>query len=235
MSTKIWRSNCTGGIGGRGKVGRVHTDDARDPLRVLARHDPHEDAAPVVSGDHRAFVPARVDHADQARVDPLAVVRDVGLVGAAVAGKIGRDDVEARGAERGDLVAPRVRELGKAVQQQHQRPVGGPASRQNSRIPLVVTYRLRTGADPSWGTRHRPRSSDDGLPKSERASMNVITKTAAAVAAGLAVVGLSACGGGSSNKTEARTLAQTSTGDTTGRRSQSRGTARSRARPTPRP
>lgn len=47
--------------------------------------------------------------------------------------------------------------------------------------------------------------------------MNVITKIAAAGAAGLAVIGLSACGsGGSSNKTEARTLAQTSTGDTSG-------------------
>ena len=45
--------------------------------------------------------------------------------------------------------------------------------------------------------------------------MQRITKMAAAAAVGLAVVGLTACGSGSStNKTEARTLAQTSAGDT---------------------
>jgi uncharacterized protein YggE len=41
--------------------------------------------------------------------------------------------------------------------------------------------------------------------------MNLLTKTTAVAAAGLAVIGLSACGGGSNNKTEARTLAARST------------------------
>jgi uncharacterized protein YggE len=46
--------------------------------------------------------------------------------------------------------------------------------------------------------------------------MTRITKTAATAAAGLAVFGLTACGGGSNNKTEARTIAATSTGNATG-------------------
>ena len=58
------------------------------------------------------------------RVDPLAVVGDVGLVGPAVAGQVGRDHVEAGRAERTELVPPRVRDLGEAVQQQHERTVG---------------------------------------------------------------------------------------------------------------
>ena len=76
-------------------------------------------------GDDRALAAQRVEHADEARVDPVAVVGDVGLVAAAVAGQVGRDHVEPGRAERRDLVAPRVRELGKAVQQQHDRAVGG--------------------------------------------------------------------------------------------------------------
>ena len=66
----------------------------------------------------------RVDDAHQARVDPVAVVGDVGLVAAAVAREVGRDHVEPGRTERGDLVPPRVRELGEAVQQQHARTVG---------------------------------------------------------------------------------------------------------------
>ncbi len=69
--------------------------------------------------------PERVEDADEAGVDPVAVVDHVGFVAAAVAGQVGRNHVEAGLAERGDLVPPRVRQLGKAVQQQHDRPVAG--------------------------------------------------------------------------------------------------------------
>ena len=57
----------------------------------------------------------RVDQSHERAVDPLAVVRDVGLVGTSVAREVGCDDVEARGAERTELMAPRVRDLWKAV------------------------------------------------------------------------------------------------------------------------
>ena len=103
------------------KVGRVHADDARGELGIHPGELPDEQAAPVVTGEHRALVAERGDEAGEATVDELDVVRDVGLVGAAVAGEVGSDDVEAGRGERVDLVAPRVRELGEPVTEEHER------------------------------------------------------------------------------------------------------------------
>ena len=76
-----------------------------------------------MAGNDRLFVPDRIDDSDEARVDPFAVVGDVGLVGASVTGEVGCHGMEAHRAERRDLMPPRVRELRKAVEHQHERTV----------------------------------------------------------------------------------------------------------------
>ena len=90
-------------------------------LRVPPRERPDEQPAPVVADDDRALVAEPGDDAGEARVHPLDVVLDVGLVRPAVAGQVDRDDVEPRVGERSELVAPRVPELGEAVAEQHER------------------------------------------------------------------------------------------------------------------
>ena len=85
---------------------------------------PRDRAAPVVPDDRRVALAEGVDQpfdvGDQLR---HGVRGHAGrLLALVVAAEIGRHDPEAR-RERGDLVAPRVPELGKAVQQDDERTV----------------------------------------------------------------------------------------------------------------
>ena len=76
-----------------------------------------------MAGDDDAFRTVRVGKSDQCRVDPVAVVDDVGFVGPTVTGQVRRDDMEAGLADRSELMSPGICEFGEAVEQQHERSV----------------------------------------------------------------------------------------------------------------
>ena len=68
-----------------------------------------------------------------------------GRVGAAVAAHVGRDGVVAGRGERRELVPPRVPALGKAVAEQHERPLAGlgDVHRQVADLELAMADRRR--------------------------------------------------------------------------------------------
>ena len=120
-SGKMLRSISTIGYRRSRQVGRVDADDPGGALGIPPRERPDEQTTPVVAGEHGALMAEGLDEPGQAGVHPLDVVRDCGLVGAAVAGKVNRDDVEPGFGERRELVAPRVPDLRESMAEQHQR------------------------------------------------------------------------------------------------------------------
>ncbi len=105
---------------------RVRHGDDREPpddLRVVGRHGPGDQAAPVVPDDdgiglaERAHQPGRVG----CGCDQVIAARR--LVACAVAAQVRSDNPVAGLAQRCQLAAPRPPELREPVQQQHQRPV----------------------------------------------------------------------------------------------------------------
>ena len=99
------------------QIGRVDADHARRARRMEQRHHPDDEAAPVVADEHGALDVERVEQADQVARQMVDVVGGdvVRTVAVAVAALVGRDRAEPGGDERGHLVAPGVRQLGKAV------------------------------------------------------------------------------------------------------------------------
>ncbi len=130
------------------QIGRVDPDDSSGRVREHARELPHEDAAPVVAADHDPLVAERGHERAHRAVQERDVVADVGLVAAAVAGHVGRDDVVARGRHRVDLAPPREGELGKAVEQQHQRVGGRAGFEAQQSLPVRDDVALAHGAAP---------------------------------------------------------------------------------------
>ena len=94
------------------------------------RHAPRHLSAPVVADQMEApAVVARRRRDLDGVVDQLVegVVRKIGRIGPRtrrIAALVGRHGAIARRGERGQRRAPAVSRFGKAVQQQHQRPVG---------------------------------------------------------------------------------------------------------------
>ena len=178
---------------------------------------------------------------DQTRVDPLAVVRDVGFVAAAVAGQVGRDHMEAGLAERRDLMPPRVRQLGEAVQQQHQGPVERPRLEAEETDPVgrhVAAAHGPTLTAADGGNRELVRIVGPTAIDVEGEAMKTYQATTTAALAVVAVIGLAACGSGSTKtatpKVEVVTApaAATATGPTISVAGHGTG---ARASPTPRP
>ena len=107
------------------RVGDAHVVDGRDPLGVEAPHLPHDHGAPVVPGERRLVVAVVVEQSAQVR---RQLVRPVGghLGGgraAAVAAQVGGEGAVPGVAQRAELVAPRVPELGEAVAEDHRRAI----------------------------------------------------------------------------------------------------------------
>ena len=96
---------------------------ARDAIGQALREIPHDGRAPVVTHDDRLLFAVMVDErGDVVReVDHVVVLDRRRARRTAEAALIGRDRVVAGRRERRNLVTPRVRELGKAVAQDHER------------------------------------------------------------------------------------------------------------------
>ena len=112
--------------GHRFEVPRVRCVEDRQALEsvaVMHREPPRDDPTPVVTDDVRS-ISTEVAHelldVSGQRLDSI-VRHGRRLVGQVVPAHVRRDDVHARVGEDGDLMAPRVPEIGKTVQQQHQR------------------------------------------------------------------------------------------------------------------
>ena len=108
-----------------------------DALRVQVRCRPRRDAAPVVSDDGRALAAERLDQPGRVVAERSQVVRAARL-GAVVAAHVRRDRAVAGRRERGQLMAPRARELGEAVQEQDERAVFRPLGERLEPDPVGV-------------------------------------------------------------------------------------------------
>ena len=103
------------------RVGTVQHRQRLQLSRVSHRMPPRDESAPIVSDDRHLGCAQRVDERrDIVRESfDLVCVDALGFVTPAVAAKIGGHDAIAGSSERSDLVAPRVPELGKPVEQHH--------------------------------------------------------------------------------------------------------------------
>ena len=119
----------------------AEADDAAEAVGAQQRGVPGHRRAPVVAGDHRLLGTERIEQADHVadQVQQRVLVDRLRAVGLAVAAHVGRDGVVAGLRQRGELVAPGIPGLRKAVAQQHQRPVA--RSAMCMRMPLVSTVR----------------------------------------------------------------------------------------------
>jgi hypothetical protein len=106
-------------------VRAVEDREPLDRLAVVHRGRPGDGASPVVAGEEGPLGAALgYQLADVARQRLDAVGGDAGrLRGEVVAAHVGRDHAEAGLGQGRDLVVPAVPELGKAVQQDDQRPL----------------------------------------------------------------------------------------------------------------
>ena len=104
------------------RVRQVEDHQAAGHLGVQHGEGPGDRAAPVVADDHRPLLALIADHrgdvADQ--IDQLVLLDALRLVAQVVAALIERGDPIAR-CQRLHLIAPRIPEVGKAVQHHHQR------------------------------------------------------------------------------------------------------------------
>ena len=92
--------------------------------------------------------------------DERSDVVGAGDVGVAVPAQVGRDGAVASPTERRQLMAPRPRELGKPVQEEHQWTVGGPGRERMEADPVRLERQL---LDP-WPVRtHVGESSHNRL------------------------------------------------------------------------
>src|SRR5215210_3886288 len=105
-------------------MGDVEQDQPLEPVRVLDAQPPADDSPPVVPPHAGFLLSQSVDQAHGIERQPVQVV--VGdpprLAAQVVAPLVGGQHVEAGGGERPDLVPPAIPELGKAMEQDEQRP-----------------------------------------------------------------------------------------------------------------
>src|SRR6266571_5034205 len=94
-----------------------------DHLAEVRRHGPGDQAAPVVPDYHRVRLAERPDQPGGVGRRGHQVVAARRLVTAAEAAQVSSDSAVSGLAQRGQLLAPGPPELGKTVQQQHQRPL----------------------------------------------------------------------------------------------------------------
>ena len=138
------------------------------------RRRPCDRAAPVVPDDDRAFAPERFDEPGHVADERADVVRPAQLR-LAVPAQVGRDGpVPGRG-ERGELVAPRARELGKAVQEQDERAVarpGGEGVERGSRSRRASSSSITGLSGRMWGeSSHNRRNGHLALRPRARSSV----------------------------------------------------------------
>ncbi len=95
----------------------VEADDPFDPIRVQERGAPDDDAAPVVPHERRSLDIEHVEQADGVGDQAAQTVRlhVVGLGGAAISALVIGNRPETRCGESRHLVAPRIGEFGKTV------------------------------------------------------------------------------------------------------------------------
>ena len=122
-----------GVVGLRHESGRPHgsarskryaeTDHAAKAIRAQLGRVPGHIRTPIVAGDDRPVGPESVEQADHIteNVKQCVLVDRVGTVGLAIAAHVGRHGPEPSLGERGELMAPGVPELGKAVAQHDER------------------------------------------------------------------------------------------------------------------
>ena len=150
---------------------RVQEAQREQPLGNEERGVPREGAAPVVPDDVR---PRLAVLSGEERDEPFEVAEErldpVGphatrLVREVVAAQVGRDGAEARGRERGELVPPRVPELGKAVQEDDERALAllDPVEPDPVHAALAVGPRLRHAVS-RRGSRTRVKSAAETRP-----------------------------------------------------------------------
>jgi hypothetical protein len=156
---------------------RVDEREREQPLRVKEGRVPREGAAPVVPDDVRAgFLLALAKPCNEARKiveERLDAVRSDarGLVREVVAAQVGRHGAEARSRERGDLVTPRVPELGEAVEEDDERSLTlfDPVEPDPVHAALAVRPRFRHAAS-RRGSLTREKRNAETNPKASMTS-----------------------------------------------------------------
>ena len=144
--------------------GRVHADDAEDPVGVEARHRPHRRPAPVVAAEEGPLDVEGVKqpHEVGAQVGNGVAGDVLGPVGQPVAAHIGRDGPQPRRRIRAQLVAPRVRQLGEAVDE-HDRQTLAPLVHRHADAVGVHELRLgHAGRGPHRGLSEQGRRPEEG-------------------------------------------------------------------------
>ena len=140
----------------------AHAHDTGDAFRRQQRELPHDHRAPVVADEHRAFLADVVEEAEQVvrEVLDVVVLDRVGTRRSAVPALIGCEHAVSGRRERGDLVAPRVRQLGEPVREHDRRSapeiddveidtVRRDSSCGQVRVGHAPTLRHRRGAPPN--------------------------------------------------------------------------------------
>jgi hypothetical protein len=105
----------------------AEADDAAKPVRAQLRGVPGYNCAPIVAGDHGPVDAQSVKQPNHVAedVEQGVLVDRLGPVGLAVAAHVGRHGVEPGLGEGGELMAPGVPELGKAVAEYDERTDAG--------------------------------------------------------------------------------------------------------------
>ena len=111
----------------RRRVGHAHAAHRGEEIGPPQRSMPGDRRAPVVTDDHGLGLAERLDQLDHVadQVEQRVGVDRLGRLGAAVAAHVGRDAAEAGGADRLELMPPRVPALRPAMAEQHQRAAAG--------------------------------------------------------------------------------------------------------------
>jgi hypothetical protein len=113
--------------GRTGGVGDAERADGADEARIAQGGVPGDGCAPVVADDDGRAGTGPADEGGDIGGEAFEGVRldrSRGAAGA-VAALVGHDDAVAGGSERADLVAPGVRQLGEAVEEDDRRPGAG--------------------------------------------------------------------------------------------------------------
>ena len=135
----------TGGDRSRSRGARdLGECDALDPVRMIGCQRIADREARVVAEHGEPLVTERLHQGDQVRGEGAGVVAALGLVGQPDPALIDRDDLEVTG-ERRHQLAPRVPELGPAVDQEQRRALAAGDGVQSQLARVDVAARERVG------------------------------------------------------------------------------------------
>src|SRR4051812_17191215 len=134
----------------------IENNKLGDAIRIAGGRPPGDEPAPIVADDGKRPAPERIGQSDDILRQRVEVVgaSAFGLVAEMVAALIRHEHPKAGIRQRTDLIAPSPPEFGKAVEQDHERPVRRPrldGMKRHAVDPMADARRLRIeGLDHAW-------------------------------------------------------------------------------------